>query len=104
MERLKRCPFCGGIPIEISPYDQVPPGVRWIIECTDCRATMRGTHRDMNRDDWNRRVSTKPHWIKISPAGIYACPECGHTVMTRDIDSYQFCHGCGIELGGEEDE
>lgn len=37
-------------------------------------------------------------WIKISPAGIYECSECGQNVMTGDIDAYRHCHGCGAKM------
>ena len=40
----------------------------------------------------------KGHWIKISPANIYECSECGKNVMTGDISAYDFCHGCGAEM------
>lgn len=40
----------------------------------------------------------KGHWIKISPANIYECSECGKSVMTNDICAYDFCHGCGAEM------
>ena len=38
------------------------------------------------------------HWIKISPAGIYECSECGQNVMTGDIDAYRHCYGCGVKM------
>ena len=38
------------------------------------------------------------HWIKISPANIYECSECGQNVMTQDICAYKFCHGCGAKM------
>ena len=38
------------------------------------------------------------HWIKISPAGIYECSECGQNVMTSDICAYKFCHGCSAKM------
>lgn len=37
-------------------------------------------------------------WIKISPANIYECSECGKGVMTNDICAYDFCHGCGAKM------
>lgn len=37
-------------------------------------------------------------WIKISPANIYECSECGKHVMTNDICDYDFCHGCGADM------
>ena len=43
-------------------------------------------------------------WIKISPANIYECSECGKNVMTNDICAYDFCHGCGADMRGEQDE
>lgn len=42
------------------------------------------------------------HWIKISPAGIYECSECGKNVMTSDIEAYEYCHGCGARMDGEK--
>ena len=44
------------------------------------------------------------HWIKISPAGIYECSECGKNVMTSDIEVYERCHGCGAIMDGENNE
>ena len=44
------------------------------------------------------------HWLKISPAGIYECSECGKNVMTADIDAYEFCHGCGCRMMEVEHE
>ena len=41
------------------------------------------------------------NWIKISPANIYECSECGKNVMTDDISAYDFCHGCGADMKGE---
>ena len=38
------------------------------------------------------------HWIRISPAEIYECSECGQSVMTSDICAYKFCHGCGARM------
>lgn len=46
----------------------------------------------------------KGKWIKISPANIYECSVCGQNVMTNDIETYKFCHGCGADLRGEENE
>lgn len=62
-------------------------------------------------DDMVRMIEKSPtidpvrkgKWIKISPAGIYECSECGQNVMTSDIDVYQWCHGCGAKMEeGEE--
>ena len=44
------------------------------------------------------------HWIKISPAGIYECSECGKNVMTSDIEAYEYCHGCGARVDGDNNE
>ena len=46
----------------------------------------------------------KGHWVKISPANIYECSECGKNVMTNDICAYDFCHGCGADMRGEQDD
>ena len=43
-------------------------------------------------------------WVRISPAGIYECSICGKNVMTSDIDTYDYCHGCGADMRGEDDE
>lgn len=43
-------------------------------------------------------------WIKISPAGIYECSECGKNVMTSDIEAYVWCHGCGARMDGDDNE
>ena len=43
------------------------------------------------------------HWLKISPAGIYECSECGKNVMTSDIEAYEYCHGCGARMDEEVD-
>ena len=43
-------------------------------------------------------------WIKISPAGIYECSECGQIVITKDIDAYKRCHNCGARMDEEEQE
>ena len=44
------------------------------------------------------------HWVKISPAGIYECSECGQNVMTGDIDAYRHCHGCGAKMAESEEQ
>ena len=46
----------------------------------------------------------KGKWIKISPANIYECSVCGQSVMTNDIETYKFCHGCGADMRGEQDD
>ena len=43
-------------------------------------------------------------WIKISPAGIYECSECGQNVMTSDIVAYRHCHGCGAIMREYEEQ
>ena len=42
-------------------------------------------------------------WLQISPARIYECSECAQMVMTDDISCYKYCHGCGANMGGEQD-
>lgn len=37
-------------------------------------------------------------WVKISPAGIYECNQCGQNVMTADIEAYKFCPNCGAKM------
>lgn len=54
--------------------------------------------------DVNKMPSVNPkepktgHWIKISPADIFECSECGQNVMTDDICAYRYCHGCGAKM------
>lgn len=43
-------------------------------------------------------------WVKISPAGIYECSQCGQNIMTSDIEVYKFCHGCGAKMIGGDDD
>lgn len=50
---LKRCPFCGGPPEEYYPQDT--NSNYWKIECQFCGATIKGTHRYMNQEAWNKR-------------------------------------------------
>lgn len=40
-------------------------------------------------------------WVRISPAKIYECSECGQTILTGDIECYKFCHGCGARMDEE---
>lgn len=37
-------------------------------------------------------------WIRVSPAKIYECSECGQNVCTGDIECYRFCHQCGARM------
>ena len=43
-------------------------------------------------------------WKRVSPAYIYACSECGGNVMTQDIECYKYCHQCGAEMKGADNE
>ena len=58
--------------------------------------------------DVNKMPSVNPQepntgrWIKISPADIYECSECGQNVMTADICAYRYCHGCGAKMAESE--
>mgnify|MGYP006967134140 CR=1 FL=1 len=52
----------------------------------------------MEIDEQPTAEPKKGKWIKISPANIYECSECGKSVMTNDICAYDFCHGCGAEM------
>ena len=65
------------------------------------RAVQNGTVLPENHGDLpsvNPQEPKTGHWIKISPAGIYECSECGQNVMTSDICAYKFCHGCGAKM------
>lgn len=60
-----------------------------------------GAKRQLEAD---KRSIPKGHWIKISPANIYECSICNQDVLTHDIDAYQFCHHCGADMrGGDND-
>lgn len=52
--------------------------------------------------DMTRTVDAVPvkhgKWVRISPAKIYECSECGQTILTGDIECYKFCHGCGARM------
>ena len=45
-----------------------------------------------------QQMRKKGKWIKISPANIYECSECGKYVMANDIYAYKFCRGCGADM------
>ena len=47
------------------------------------------------------QVKNQSAWKLISPAKIYECPVCGQTVMTDNISTYRYCHGCGTIMDGE---
>ena len=40
-------------------------------------------------------------WLRISPAKIYECSECGQNVMTDDIECYAYCQHCGARMDEE---
>lgn len=73
-----------------------------------CNAMLRGImsaardeHAIPNADVVERKTGK---WVKISPAGIYECNQCGQNVMTSDIEAYKFCHGCGAQMIGGDDD
>ena len=109
IQGLKPCPFCGGNAIEVSPYDQKPLGSRWVIKCVDCGATMRGSHRRMNKDAWNRRTSGprtgtwEPNHTEIIDGEEviteWKCSECGAEQQNGWV---QFCGRCGADMGRQE--
>ena len=79
------------------------------IEALDGKITLTGRanviavqeYINQVKDRLERLPSKQPKrgkWIKISPANIYECSECGKSVMTNDICAYDFCHGCGAEM------
>lgn len=57
----------------------------------------KGEQDALNKSE-KARQETQGVWLKISPAGIYECSECHQHVMTNDITSYRFCHGCGLRM------
>lgn len=66
-----------------------------------------GWTRELEGEKWIRvsevRENRHGQWKMISPARIYECSECGQNVMTNDIESYKYCHGCGADMREEED-
>lgn len=76
----------------------------------DCIDLPRGKHWDghTEKDAETRLMSLEPRprgrWVKISPANIYECSQCGKYVMTDDISEYDFCHGCGDDMREEEQD
>lgn len=97
------------------------------MRCIDADA-LRDRLQNLGYDDWNQGATTtwaeafsecadmvdeqptiepqrkNGHWIKISPANIYECSECGKNVMTGDISAYDFCHGCGADMREDAEE
>ena len=82
------------------------------IKRDDAINMVRNTFTGMTADTLELRINDIPpadvapvrhgHWIKISPAGIYECSECGKNVMTSDIEAYEYCHGCGAKMDLED--
>lgn len=111
MTDLKSCPFCGGESLllhnakrKIYGKDEYRIGV--VACCNVCEARMFYGSESLATEAWNRRATIEPErkkgkWIKISPAGIYECSACGQNVMTNDIATYRWCHGCGADMRGE---
>lgn len=40
-------------------------------------------------------------WIRVG-YDIYECSLCHQNVMTKDIDCYSYCHGCGAKMEVKE--
>lgn len=40
-------------------------------------------------------------WKQITPARIYDCSNCGHYVLTDDIEEYNYCPNCGAKMGSD---
>ena len=67
--KLKRCPFCGGVPqySEIENDENVPNAGGEYIECIDCGCStvvMFSVKEDAKThliERWNRRTRSKPH-------------------------------------------
>lgn len=68
----------------------------------DCRADCAANIRSIPAANVVERKTGK--WVKISPAGIYECSQCGQNIMTSDIEVYKFCHGCGAKMIGGDDD
>lgn len=93
--KLKRCPFCGGVPIlEYCTGDELD------IRCDTCGITFEEGFR--NREDaieaWNRRDERTAKVEKVirvsSVIRTGRCGNCGYDV----IDSYKHCPECGAKL------
>ncbi len=96
---LKPCPFCGGEAEESEPTNGSP---FWKIHCKRCWATMGGSHRRMNRDDWNARAErTCRRVVQVpaergggQPALRAVCSECGDKLGVTAA----FCKRCGAKV------
>ena len=44
--------------------------------------------------------AVKGKWIRVGH-DIYECSRCHQNVMTKDIDCYSYCHGCGASMQNE---
>ena len=73
---------------------------------TDMELIEKAVRAYWNKKESDRLMAAIPktgEWKKISPARIYECSECGRMVMTGDIGTYKFCHGCGAMMIGKEE-
>lgn len=64
------------------------------VAYTEAFEYLEGLAEDIENGEYDKTG----HWVRISPAKIYECSECGQTVMTDDIECYHYCHGCGAKM------
>lgn len=105
MEKLKRCPFCGG-EAKICGY--------YFIQCVKCgSSTLTHTNRELTINTWNARIPTveaKPvvhrEWESdLDSCGWinHTCSNCGYEKLT-DIHvslGWNFCPNCGCSTKKE---
>ena len=48
--------------------------------------------------DMVARKSEKGKWIQIHGLNAYECSKCKKVVCTKDLTSYEYCHGCGRKM------
>ncbi len=42
------------------------------------------------------------HWILLDESGVYECSNCETTLVSDDIDGYQYCYRCGARMNQED--
>ena len=114
VEKLKRCPFCGG---KASEPEGLTVGGYW-IKCTDCGIEQHRAYMTFEEAAaaWNTRADLRPkgRWRRSSPqsdctdfeANVWQCSVCGNEWQLMDGTPEQnrmnYCQQCGAEMNSEE--
>lgn len=120
--KLKPCPFCGSTTApEIftladlfgDDYEETEFAVACNYSRGGCGASTGGIceAEEEAAEAWNRRATRHARWIKIDEdcrgySSIFDCSGCEQPTYlelpAKECD-YDFCPGCGAEMGGDED-